>query len=731
MSARAAAGALTLVTVLALADRIAAAPSTARLPGVVTVPLDRPVSSFRPDRALGAGLDGHEHGDTEIIYTRRNLRAMRSAGLGAVTYRLRTELGVEAWHWSPRGHWSDPRHHRGYWTSSARPGRRIAVSYGYRLPRRGDTIDQANDSGYSRLDDGNRRTFWKSDPYLDRRYTGESNTRHPQWLLFDLGRPQPVDALRLAWGNPYALRIRVQYWTGPQAIFLAGHPPGDWRDFPRSSFAGRRRAQTARLAPAPLTVRFVRVLLMRGSRTAPPRSTDVRDRLGYAVREVYLGRLLGRRFDDLVHHSTKGSRQTLMYVSSTDPWHRARDLDRAYEQPGFDRVATSGLLRRQPLLVPVPVLYGTPANAVAELRYLHARHIALRGVELGEEPDGQLVTPQDYGALYAEFARRIHRAFPGLRLGGPGLQTSIPDWVTWPDAAGNRSWMSHFLAELRAERASRYLRFFSFEWYPFDNVCGNTAQQLLQEPSLLAGVLARQEQAGLPRGLPKLITEYGYSAFAGQAEVDLPGALLNADLVGQFLSLGGSAAFLYGYEPDALIRESSACDAWGNLTLFLSDFDRHIRYRTPTYYGARLLTRFWAEPGDGRHFAYAAHTTALDAAGRALVTAYAVRRPDGRVSLLLLNKDPAQAFSVRVDLRRDGAPLPAPGGLDTFQLSPARYVWHPHGSRGYPRPDLPPAERTVPPGAAPVADLPPYSLTVVRTREPVLAPMEAPQAPTR
>ena len=294
------------------------------------------------------------------------------------------------------------------------------------------------------------------------------------------------------------------------------------------------------------------------------------------------------------------------------------------------------------MLVPVSVLYGTPANAVAELRYLRARHIALRGVELGEEPDGQLVTPEDYGALYAEFARRIHRAFPGLPIGGPSLQTSIPDWVTWPDASGNRSWTNRFLAELRARRALRFLRFFSFEWYPFDDVCGDAAQQLLREPALLAGVLERQAQAGLPRRLPKLITEYGYSAFAGQAEVDLPGALLNADLVGQFLGLG-AAVYLYGYEPDALIRESSACDAWGNLTLFLSNFDRRIRYRLPTYYGARLLARYWAEPGDGKQVVYPASTSLQDAAGRAIVTAYALRRPDGRVALVLVNKDPCRA----------------------------------------------------------------------------------------
>jgi hypothetical protein len=680
--------------------------------GTVSIDLDRPLARFRPDRALGAGVDGHGQGEIRQIYTRRNLRAMHAAGFGPLTYRLRTELGVEAWHWNRYGTWSDPAHHQGYWTGSARPGPAFAATYGYRLPRRGDTIDQANNDGYSRLDDGSTRTFWKSNPYLDPHFTHEADAIHPQWVLVDLGRLTPIDAIRIAWAQPYARRLRVQYFVGGNALQFANNPSGHWLPFHRSLFGGRGGIQTLRVETTPRRVGYVRVLMYRSSHTVLPGSTDVRDRLGFAVRELYVGTLQGDRLRDVVRHARRGSRQTVTYVSSTDPWHRASDRDPNTEQPSFQTVLHSGLMNRTPLLTPVPTLYGTPDDAAAELRYLRALHVPVRRMELGEEPDGQLVTPEDYGSLYVQFARRLHRIDPRLQLGGPGYQTSIPDWMSWPlRPGGDVSWTRRFLEELGRLKARRDLSFFSFEWYPFDKGCLPPAPQLARAPELLTNVINAQHAEGLPAKVPMLITEYGFSAFAGRDMVEMPGALLNADTVGSFLADGGSTAYLYGLEPDALINELN-CHSWGNLILWLSDYARRIIQPVATFWAARMLTREWVQPGDGLNTMLAADATPTNAFGHPLVTAYAVRRPDHRLALMLINKDPQRSWLLTLHLRHGSTELDARGRLEVITLSSAQYRWHAIGDHGYARPDRPPT-RTSQPAAQPLR-LAPMSLTVVR-----------------
>jgi hypothetical protein len=677
---------------------------------------DHRVNHCVPNEALGAGIDGHEKGECARMFTDKNIEQMLSAGLGALTYRLRTELAGEVWHWNPRGTWSDPVRQCGYWTSDDSLGEAINVSYGYHLPRRGNTIDQANDDGYSRIADGDKESFWKSNPYLDSHFTGEPEDAHPQWLVIDLGASKPVNAIRIHWGEPYAKQYRVEYWPGDDPMHLHADDDDDWQPFPHGKVDDAHGDdELIRLGAHSRSVRFVRVVMSHSSRTSTQPSNDIRDRVGFAIREIDLGQLDKKgHFQDHVRHARDRHRQTAIYVSSTDPWHRAEDIDDSIEQPGLDFVLRSKLTNNLPVLVPVGVLYDTPENAVAEINYLLRQSYRLEGIELGEEPDGQWASPEDYAALYAGVARQLSALNPSLRLGGPSLQNFEDQLLTWADTSGNRFWMNRFLKYIRG--AGARFDFFSFEFYPFDNICADAAPQLRETPKRLTEMFASLRADGVPSDIPWLMTEYGYSVFSGQHEVDIEGALFNADTVGVFLTKGGATAYLYGYEPNYL-QDELKC-SWGNLMMLQLNPKNDDLNRLSGYYAAHLTTKEWMQPTNETHdiFSVTINETKNGAHGvtRPTVTAYAVRRPDKQWALLVINKHPKRASRLDVQFKIPGAQKPVRfvGQVEVVQFSRQQYAWRDDGPNGHPIRSLPPAHFTR--EASSLYELPPYSVTVLR-----------------
>ena len=672
----------------------------------LTVLADRSANKLRPKEALGAGIDGHEQNECARMLSPKNIDEMLSAGLGPVSYRLRTELAGEVWHWNPRGSWSDVRNACGYWTSNDSSDGAIDVCYGYRLPRRGNTIDQANDDGYSRIADGNAASFWKSNPYLDSSFTGEADDAHPQWVVIDLGAVKPIDSIRIQWGAPYAQQFRVEYWNGKDPMHLHSDRSDNWRAFPHGmvdrSTGGN---EVVRISDQPIAAQFVRLVMNRSSRTTMTASSDVRDRLGFAIREIALGTTGGDgRFHDAMHHAPDRHKQSIVYVSSTDPWHRATDRDKGIEQPGLDFVLQSRLTNRRPVLVPVGILYDTPENAVAEIKFLLRRGYSLEGIELGEEPDGQWVSPEDYAALYVGLVRRLRDLNSGLKLGGPSLQSFESQLLTWPDASGNKSWMNRFLRYLSAHEAA--FDFFSFEFYPFDEICDNSAPLLLEIPNRLAAMFSSLRNDGVPAEIPWFLTEYGYSVFAGRPEVDIEGALFHADTVGSFLTQGGAKAYFYGYEPNYLDDELKC--SWGNLMML--QLDGNKLNRLSTYYSARLLTQEWMQPVDGLHTI----APVVWEQNKSAVTAYAVHRPDNQWAILAINKDPRRsaALTTSFKLSTTRPPVAFSGKIDVIQFSRREYAWQQNGANGHPLRSLPPAHFQR--DAASPCTLPPFSITILR-----------------
>jgi len=678
------------------------------------------VNTIRPLRDIGVGIDSDPAGKIPFLYSPERTREMLGAGLGTVSARLYTELSIQDWHWNPAGTFSDAQHQQGYWTSSASLANPpIADSFGYTLPHRGSTRDQGDDDGYSRIDDGDQHTYWKSNPYLTEPYTHEPDSEHPQWAVIDFIHPKSVNAIRTSWVNPYATRYLVQYWVGGDAIL--DQASGTWHTFQNGAVnKGRGGDEFLRLADTPVTTRFVRILMTASSGTCDTHgSADRRNCLGYAIQDIALG-LGGAHgsLHDLVRHhkcggdperpSDCGPRQTVIMVSSIDPWHTAADRIRnGQDQPGLDMMSRSVITRGLPMMYAVPLFYSTPGNAAAMVGYLHARGYKLNRIEMGEEVDGQYAMPEDYASLYIQFAKAIHALYPPAQLGGPAFQGVNRDIKVWADAKGDDSWFRRFLNYLRSHGHLNDLAFMSYEHYPFRGCDQGVTlrMDLLREPAVLRGTMDAWWADGLPKRVPTYISEVNFANNGGPVPKQTEGALWMADWIGTALSHGLNGLNHYQYETEP-IGHSRECKKWGGYTMFIIDPKWRILAKAAQYYAAQMLTQHWLQPGNDAQELYPVTTS--QTSRNPSLTAYAAKRPDGTWSIMVINKD-SESRDVTVDfgLHRFKPPLE----VTTFGIR--QYHWNGDSATEIPKPNQPPSATISRGPLAPTVSIPPLSITVL------------------
>jgi hypothetical protein len=637
-------------------------------------------NSFVPTKTLGAGIDRIPVKAIDDDLNPATLKQVFAAGWQPITYRQNTELMIEAWHWNPVGTWSDPSG-KGYFTGSSTPtNKTIRHSYGYALPHRGFTRNYGVEgSGYSRLTDGDLNSYWKSNPYLTSRYTGEDDSLHPQWVTLDLGVPQLADSIRIAWAEPYAKNFVVQYWTG-KLDPIAYPTLGVWQTFPHGGVVdGHGGTQTIRLANIPVPVQYIRVWMTKSSNTCDSHGpSDPRNCVGYAIRELYFGTTTADgKFHDMVYH-TADQDQTATLCSSVDPWHEPSDLINTRQaQVGFDLFYSSGVTRGLPAMIPISMVYGNPENSAAEIAYIEKRKYPISYVEMGEEVDGQFMSPEDYGALYIQWAKALHKVDPNLKLGGPAFEGVNDDILTWPDANGDASWFTRFLNYLRDHHQLDLLAFFSFEHYPY-TPCKIPWSSLYDEPKLMSHIMQVWRQDGLPANVPMFITESNLSSSTGETYEDIFAGLWLANYVGSFLTSGGNALYFFH---DLPLQMERGCDnSLGTFGMFTVDANYKILQRLSQFYAARLINTQWVEPGDGVQRVYPASSDVQDGAGHSLVMAYALHRPDGQWAVMIVNNDQWNAHKVRIAFTDKGKPAQAfSGPVQLSIFGRAQYAWHPVG----------------------------------------------------
>ena len=148
-----------------------------------------------------------------------------------MTYRQNTELMIEAWHWNPRGTWSNAAKQEGYFTGSAEPtDEKILHSWAYPLPHRG--VSRGRRQRLVALDRWRPEILLEEQSVPDQGLHGRRRFAAPAVGDDRSGRQDGCQCDRIAWADPYAKRYYVQFWTGEQEPFYDGTTKGTWQTFP-------------------------------------------------------------------------------------------------------------------------------------------------------------------------------------------------------------------------------------------------------------------------------------------------------------------------------------------------------------------------------------------------------------------------------------------------------------------------------------------------------------------
>jgi hypothetical protein len=163
--------------------------------------------------------------------------------------------------------------------------------------------------------------------------------------------------------------------------------------------------------------------------------------------------------------------------------------------------------------------------------------------------------------------------------------------------------------------------------------------------------------------------------------MDIFGGLWLADYVGAFLTGGGNGLYFFHYLP--LPIEHGCNDSPGTFGLLSVDRQYNVQQPLAQFFVSQLVNLEWIAPGAQLHKVFPATSDIADDAGHALVTAYALKRPDGQWSLLLVNRDQGNPHSVKIAFERhdQGNLLSFEGLVDISIFGKDQYHWHPGQTR--------------------------------------------------
>jgi hypothetical protein len=163
--------------------------------------------------------------------------------------------------------------------------------------------------------------------------------------------------------------------------------------------------------------------------------------------------------------------------------------------------------------------------------------------------------------------------------------------------------------------------------------------------------------------------------------MDLFAGLWLADYIGSFLNAGGAAVYHFHYLP--LFMEHGCNDSPGTFGMFTVGPGYQIEQPLSQFFASQIINLEWVQPGASAHDMFPAKSNVDDGAGHALVTAYALKRPDGQWSLMIVNRDQHNGHNVKIvfeDQSGHGTSGFA-GAVEIAEFGRNQYQWHAASTR--------------------------------------------------
>jgi hypothetical protein len=583
----------------------------------------------------------------------------------------------------PGGSWADQYQWNGTGSYDAN-GYWVASATSYSAGTMRGRIDHAADLAADR----NAATAWLSHP--------ETDFPDAQWLYLSFGAQHAVDKVTIVWGDvanaayPHAGRFTVQYWNpawGTQ--WTVRTDASHWLNTTAVDVAGTGGTQEVSFTT--VTTQYVRVLLSQSS-------AGVRGTYSIAELRAYGGGTEVAPCSGCIEASSTDT------ASSQPSWI-------AFDFETFMSMAQSMSPKGVPL-VTVNFGTGTPQEAAAWVHYANnVRGYGIKYWEIGNELLGEWeaggpLNAADYARRYILFYEAMKAADPNITIIGP-----VTGYADVSAVYDGKPYVQAFVDRLASVGKADYAEGISIHEYLG---WGQTAAQKLAGltghfPAMAASLaeqLARHPSGGT---VPILITEYN-SDTGGGAEptsVRLSNGLWAALYLGEFIRSFGSRGYTTIWNAmnggDAI--SSPTGNDHGQLQAEAGPFQYQER---ATYWAHLMLTQYWSAPGDTQ-----SHRLVQSGSSEGMLVPFANVRPDGSLTLLVVNKSPTSGYNATIALAAFAPRATAQG----WRMDETTYKWSTAATPYHADPDTAPAAFTLT-NVSPRFDqcFPAYSLTVLQLK---------------